>query len=66
MSDEELDGLQGLLLAAKLCDVATFKALLKGGDDVLQKDKVSLYPIVKYHEIGIVKLCNHFTSFLHY
>ncbi|XP_022112021.1 ankyrin repeat and KH domain-containing protein 1-like [Acanthaster planci] len=39
MSDEESDGLEGLLLAAKEGDVATFKELLKAGEDVLQKDK---------------------------
>ncbi|XP_038049064.1 ankyrin repeat, PH and SEC7 domain containing protein secG-like [Patiria miniata] len=37
--DEESDGLEGLLLAAKTGDVATFKQLLKAGEDVLQKDK---------------------------
>ncbi|XP_071791692.1 uncharacterized protein [Asterias amurensis] len=39
MSDDESSSVEGLLLCAKVGDIATFKKLLKEGDDVLQKDK---------------------------
>ena len=42
MSDDESSSVEGLLLCAKVGDIATFKKLLREGDDVLQKDKVNI------------------------